>query len=71
MEGDIADKKKHLALALAAKLCLHQSQVFREVNSQGIRMKKTFFILFLNKPALGTPGHVCNTFRSNVGIITT
>ena len=58
-EGDIAGGffVQGLGLALVAKTCHPRPQAFERVNNDPF---------CLDKPAAGTPRHVCKTFHANI-----
>ena len=71
-ESDIASfRDKDLGIVHAPKMCLDQSQAFKEVNSNraftvGRRKEKEKHDFFLTEPLPGVPRHVCTEFSANI-----
>ena len=60
---------KDLGLALEPKMCLDQSQAFKEVNNGQaftVGRKKINLFFFQGEPLPGASRHVCAKFRANI-----
>ena len=66
-ESDTASfRDKDLGIVHAPKMCLNQSQAFKEVNSgQALTVGKTKNI-YMNEPLPGALRHVCTKFSANI-----